>query len=416
MKHNHTEYIEKLALQAENKIRSTFEKVDLICRANTEKVMRAFHAHRVDESMFGATSGYGYNDKGRETLDQLWATVFGAEAALVRHSIASGTHAIAIGLFALLRPRDIMLCVTGQPYDTILSTIGVHRKNDSSLAAYGVKYQQIELTVDEKFDFPAIEVALAESPKVVYIQRSGGYSARGAISCADIGELVQFVRARSDAFIVVDNCYGEFVETTEPTDHGVDLAIGSLIKNPGGGMAESGGYLVGSRRAVDLCAQRLTAPGVGGEVGATLGQNKSLFKGLFYAPHTTAQALKTAIFASALFEELGFVASPKWSDERYDIVQKIELATAENLCAFCRGLQTGSPIDSYVTPIPWDMPGYDNQVIMAAGAFTSGASIELSADGPLRAPFTAYLQGGLTYESGRIGIMAAARELLGSLE
>ena len=403
--------IDNIIQSSKGDLISIFEGIDSISEENTLRVMSAFSEFRVSDAMFAPTSGYGYNDRGREVLDQVWAKVFGTESAIVRHSIASGTHAIAVGLFALLRPGDTMLCVSGTPYDTLAATIGVNKPSPSSLLAHGVNYQQIELTADNDFDYGAIEVALQNKPAMVYVQRSGGYSPRTALSCEKINKLTAFVRQRCSAYVVVDNCYGEFAETTEPT---ADLLIGSLIKNPGGGMAESGGYLCGSQKAVDLCAERLTAPGVGGEIGASLGQNKSLFRGLFYAPHTTAQAMKTAVFAAYLFEKLGYGTAPRYKDTRHDIVQQVHLGNAEKLLAFCSGLQAASPIDSHVTPIPWDMPGYDHQVVMAAGAFVSGASIELSADAPMREPFTVFMQGGLTYESGKLGIISAAKAVLES--
>jgi len=405
-----------LAESADRDLASIYADIDAIEFKNTEKVMNAFREHRVADSMFGSTSGYGYDDRGRDTLDLIWADVMGAEAAIVRHSIVSGTHALTIGLFGLLRPGDIMLSVAGKPYDTLEEVIGISgTSGDGSLADFGVEYRQIDL-IDSGFDFEAVEKALRENAgrvKMVFIQRSKGYLNRKTLTVAQIGEAVKLVKSVSpETYVVVDNCYGEFVETSEPTDLGADLIIGSLIKNPGGGIAETGGYLAGSRRAVELVSYRLTSPGVGGEVGATLGQNKNMYKGLFYAPHTTAQAIKTAHFAAYIFENLGFEVEPRWDVRRSDIIQTVITGAPEKLCAFCRGIQAGSPVDSFVSPEPWAMPGYSDQVIMAAGAFTQGSSIELSADGPLRPPYTAFFQGGLTYQSGRIGILSAAQKML----
>ena len=412
-----SETINQLAKDAEAALASRFAQIDAIAFENTQKVMDAFREHRVSEGMFQATSGYGYDDRGRDTLDAIWADVMGAEAAIVRHSIVSGTHALTIGLFGILRPGDVMYSVAGKPYDTLEEVIGLtSNKGDGSLRDFGVSYEQTDLTADGRFDFPTIGEklrTLGKRVKMVFVQRSKGYLNRRTLSVAEIGELVAFVKAIApEIFVVVDNCYGEFVDLTEPCAVGADLVIGSLIKNPGGGMAETGGYLAGSRRAVELASYRLTSVGIGAEVGATMGQNKLMYKGLFYAPHTTAQALKTACLAAYVFEKLGYTVEPRWDEKRHDIIQTVITESAEGLCAFCRGIQEGSPVDAYVTPEPWAMPGYSDQVIMAAGAFTQGSSIELSADGPLRPPYTAYFQGGLTYESGKIGILAAAQRML----
>ena len=409
--------IVELTKEAETALEGIFKEIDTISFNNTQKIMNAFAEHRVSDAMFNATSGYGYDDKGRDVLDEIWADVMDAQAALVRHSIVSGTHALTIGLFGLLRPGDVMLSVAGKPYDTLEEVIGISGKaGDGSLKDFGVDYKQIELTDDGKFDFDEVEEALKANEgrvKVVFIQRSKGYLNRRTLTVDEIGEMARFVKSISrETFVVVDNCYGEFVEEKEPTAVGADLIIGSLIKNPGGGMAESGGYFAGSKRAIELVSYRLTSPGVGGEVGATLGQNKSMYKGLFYAPHTTAQALKTAHLAAYVFEKLGYNAVPKWDEKRSDIIQTVITGDPEILCAFCRGIQAGSPVDAFVSPEPWDMPGYSDKVIMAAGAFTQGSSIELSADGPIRPPYTVYFQGGLTYESGKIGIMSAAQMIL----
>ena len=415
-----SEKINTLAREAEAALAEQFAKIDAVAFENTQKVMDAFREHRVSDGMFQSTSGYGYDDRGRDTLDEIWADVMGAEAAIVRHGIVSGTHALTIGLFGILRPGDVMYSVAGKPYDTLEEVIGLSGEaGNGSLRDFGVSYAQTELDASGTFDFDAIGERLrsaeGERIKMVFVQRSKGYLNRRTLSVAEIGELVRFVKGiRPEVYVVVDNCYGEFVETLEPSAVGADLVIGSLIKNPGGGMAESGGYLAGSRRAVELASYRLTSVGIGAEVGATMGQNKSMYKGLFYAPHTTAQALKTACLAAYVFEKLGYAVEPRWNEERHDIIQTVITGSAEGLCAFCRGIQAGSPVDAFVTPEPWAMPGYSDPVIMAAGAFTQGSSIELSADGPLRPPFTAYFQGGLTYESGRIGILAAAQSMLDS--
>lgn len=403
----------EISRRADAELADIFAEIDAVSFYNTDRIIDAFREHRVSDAMFGATSGYGYDDKGRDTLDLIWADVFGCEAALVRQNIVSGTHALAIGLYGLLRPGDTMVSVAGKPYDTLDEVIGISgAAGNGSLADFGVKYKQVEMK-DGRLDLCAIrELLIKEKIKVVFVQRSKGYLNRRTLTVAEIGELVKTVKEVSpESFVYVDNCYGEFVDKLEPTALGADLAAGSLIKNAGGGMAETGGYLAGSRRAVELASYRLTSVGVGGEVGCTLGLNKSLYKGLFYAPHTTAQALKTAHFAAYVFSALGYETEPMWNEKRSDIIQTVLTKSPEGLCALCRGIQYGSPVDSYVTPEPWDMPGYSDQVIMAAGNFTQGSSIELSADGPLHAPYTAFLQGGLTYEAGKIGILSAAREL-----
>ncbi len=409
--------LKNLTREAERDLAEIFADIDEIAYANTERVLAAFRENRVDESCFAGTSGYGYDDKGREVLDKIYAEVFGAQAAFVRHSIVNGTQAISIALYGVLRPGDVMLAVTGKPYDTLEQVIGISgTPGNGSLADYGVEYRQVDLLPDGNIDRNGIAKALeecGERVKVAFIQRSKGYMTRPTLTVAEIGEIVSFVKARSKALVVVDNCYGEFTETREPCSVGADLIMGSLIKNPGGGIAESGGYIAGSAKAVELASYRLTSVGVGLECGATLGQNKSLFKGFFMAPHTTAQALKTAHFAAYIFEKLGFDVFPCWNERRADIIQTIRLGAPEKLVKFCQGIQSGSPVDSYVSPEPWAMPGYNDEVIMAAGAFTQGSSIELSCDGPLRAPYTAFMQGGLTYESGKYGILCAAKRILG---
>ena len=412
--------ITALAAQAEKELSGIYRDIDEISCFNTSRIMDAFAEFRVSSTMFDGTSGYGYDDRGRETLDLIWACVFGAEAAFVRHSIVNGTQALTIGLFGLLRPGDLMCSVAGKPYDTLEEVIGISgERGNGSLADFGVGYRQIELNSEGTLDFEAIGSLLRREKnknkpvKVIFVQRSKGYLNRRTLTVEEIGKLVGFVKSISpETYVVVDNCYGEFTEKREPSALGADMVIGSLIKNPGGGMAECGGYIAGSAKAVELASYRLTSVGCGLEVGATLGQNKNLYKGLFYAPHTTAQALKTAHFAAYMFGALGYNVSPLWNEKRSDIIQTVITGSPDLLCAFCRGIQKGSPVDSYVTPEPWAMPGYNDQVIMAAGAFTQGSSIELSADGPLREPYTVYFQGGLTYESGKIGIMSAAESVL----
>ena len=409
------EKLYSLSNEAEIALRPHFERIDAIAYNNTKRVMDAFREMRVSDTMFAASSGYGYDDRGRDTLDKIYARVFGAKAALVRHNIVSGTHAIAIALFGILRPGDILLSVTGAPYDTLESTIGISGKTgDGSLADFGIEYMQIELS-EGQIDCAAAAKTLqrlGKRVKVVYVQRSKGYLDRPTLSVEQIGALCDVVRRNSDAYVLVDNCYGEFVEEREPTHVGADIIVGSLIKNPGGGLAESGGYIAGDARAVQQISYRLTCPGVGAEVGATMGQNKNMFRGFFYAPHTVAQALKTAHFAAYIFDALGYGTEPNYNTVRGDIIQAVKLGSAEKLIKFCRGIQAGSPVDAHLSPEPWEMPGYSSKVIMAAGTFVQGASIELSADGPLREPYIAFFQGGLTYESGKLGILEAARALL----
>jgi Aluminium resistance protein. len=409
--------IESAAEVALNLCSAPFEEIEKTARFNSMKVLSAFAKNKVSEAHFAGSTGYGYDDRGRETLDNVFADAFGAEAALVRHNFVSGTHAITTALFGVLRPGDIMLACTGKPYDTLDEVIGLRGKGMGSLMEYGVIYRQVDLK-DGEPDLEGIKAALSEQlkngtpVKMAYIQRSRGYSLRPSLTIAKIREVADLVKSVSpETAIVVDNCYGEFVEREEPTQAGADLIIGSLIKNAGGGIAETGGYIAGRRDLVELASYRLTAPGAGGEVGATLNQNRNMFKGFFFAPHVTAQALKTAVFASALFELLGFKATPRYNEPRTDIVETIELKNPQALIAFCRGIQSGSPVDSFVSPEPWDMPGYDSKVIMAAGAFTLGASIELSADAPLRKPYAVWMQGGLTFESGMTGVMCAAQAL-----
>ncbi len=414
-----SEKITKLAQEAEKELKTIFDEIDEVSYQNTQKVMDAFREHRVAATNFDTTSGYGYDDRGRDVLDKIWADVMGAEAAFVRHNIVNGTQALTIGLFGLLRPGDLMCSIAGKPYDTLEEVIGIAGEpGNGSLADFGVRYKQIDLGADG-FDFDAIGKTLREEiengrpVKVIFIQRSKGYLNRKTLTVDEIGEAAKFVKSISpETYVVVDNCYGEFTETREPCAVGADMIIGSLIKNPGGGMAETGGYIAGSARAVELASYRLTSVGCGLEVGATIGQTKNMYKGLFYAPHTTAQALKTAHLAAYIFEALGFDVEPRWNIRRSDIIQTVITGSPDMLCKFCRGIQKGSPVDSFVTPEPWAMPGYTSEVIMAAGAFTQGASIELSADGPMREPYTAFFQGGLTYESGKIGILSAAQTMI----
>lgn len=405
--------IERLAEDCEAQLTARFAEIDRVARGNTKRVMEAFQEFRVSEACFAGTTGYGYDDLGRETLDKIWARVFGAEAALVRTGFVNGTHAIASALFAAVGPGELLMPLMGAPYDTLRTAIGITGDAYGSLAFYGVKYAEVP-TKDGGPDLAAIEREVGEKrPRAVLIQRSRGYDSRRALSAEEVGELCRLVkRVSPDTVCVVDNCYGEFTELAEPTMLGADLAAGSLIKNPGGGLAPTGGYIAGRADLVERAAYRLTVPGIGGECGCTLGTNRQLYQGLFLAPHTTAQALKTAALCAAMLEKLGFDTEPGPQEPRYDIIQTVTLKTPENLKRFCRGIQAGSPVDSYVTPEPWQMPGYEDEVIMAAGAFIQGSSIELSADGPMRAPYRAFLQGGLTYESGRLGIMNAIAEML----
>lgn len=403
-----------LADETEKAIRPVFDAIDETALKNTQKVMQAFQDNRVSDACFAGTTGYGYDDLGRETLDRIYAQVFGTEAALVRTGFVNGTHALTAAMFSLVGPGDTLLAATGAPYDTLRCAIGISGEHHGSLKFYGVDYAQVELAPDGGPDYAAIEKAAAD-PKVkaVMIQRSRGYEDRRALTVEEIGKICAAVKAANPAaYVMVDNCYGEFTDTVEPTEVGADIMAGSLIKNPGGGVAPTGGYVAGKKELVERAAMRLTTPGIGGECGSTLGVNRLLFQGLFLAPHTVAQALKTAVFCAAMMERIGLETSPKASEKRSDIIQMIKLGTAGNMKRFCAGIQAGAPVDSYVTPEPWQMPGYDCPVIMAAGSFVQGSSIELSADGPFREPYTVYMQGGLTYESGRLGVMLAASAML----
>ena len=409
-----SEKVTELAKQAQRDAAEQFERIDAVAEVNTRKVLAAFQRHQVQEGYFAGTTGYGYDDTGRDKLEEIYADIFGAEDALVRLQFVNGTHAIASALYGALQPGDVLLSAVGAPYDTLLGVIGVTGDHPGSLKRYGIGYRQVDVTPDDQPDRAGLAKAVREpGVKAVLIQRSKGYSTRATLSVAEIGELIAIVKENNpEAVCIVDNCYGEFVETIEPTQVGADLIVGSLIKNPGGGLAPMGGYVAGRHDLVEAAAMRLTVPGIGRECGATLGQNRSLYQGLFLAPHTTAQAVKTAVFAARMMELMGYDTEPRSEQQRHDIIQMVSLQTPEAVQRFCKGIQSGSPVDSFVTPIPWDMPGYDSQVIMAAGAFIQGASIELSADAPMRPPYTVYLQGGLTYESGKTGIMLAAEELL----
>lgn len=409
-----SEELETLRLKALEKCSAAFFEAEKVALETSARVMDAFSQCRVQTSHLQGTTGYGYDDAGRDTLDRVMAMAMESEDAILRPHIISGTHALSIALFGLLRPGDILLPVTGKPYDTLDEVIGL-RAADGSLAEYGIEYQQIDFTDDGCIDYDAIEVAL-QQPKVrvVMVQRSKGYQDRVTLSAEQIGTISRFVKEhRPDVYVLVDNCYGEFADAHEPCYYGADLTVGSMIKNPGGGLAKIGGYLAGTKKAVAACEHRLTCPGIGRESGASLNTLQDFYQGLFIAPHTVLQAKKTAIFAAALFELMGFDVKPRYTEERHDIIQGIFLQTPENIKAFCKGIQAGAPIDSFVTPEPWGMPGYEDEVIMAAGTFVSGASIELSADAPMREPYQVFLQGGITFESGMLGVMQAAREIIG---
>ncbi len=405
------ERILAIADEAEADCAEVFARADRTARINGERVLRAFINNKVSAACLSGTTGYGYDDLGRDTLDKVYAEVFGAEDALVRHTFVSGTHALTTALFGVLRAGDKMVSLTGAPYDTLEEVVGIRGKGNGSLADFGVNYDQVDLLPDGTPDIAEIFNKVKDA-KVAYIQRSRGYSLRPTLTVDDIAEIVKTVKnANPKAIVMVDNCYGEFVETKDPIHAGADLIIGSLIKNPGAGIAETGGYIAGRKDLVELCSYRLTCVGMGKEVGCTLNQNKSMYQGLFFAPEVVANAVKTAAFTARLMSKLGFECLPAYNEKRGDIITTVLMKNPENLIAFCQGVQKGSPIDSYVTPEPWDMPGYDSQVIMAAGAFNMGASIELSADAPLREPFAAYVQGGLTFPTGRMGILTAVQEM-----
>ena len=405
------ERILKLAEKAEAECSEEFALAEKIARKNSEKVLYAFINNKVSSACLVGTTGYGYDDVGRDTLDKVYAEVMGAEDALVRHSFVSGTHALTVALFGVLRTGDKLVSLTGKPYDTLEEVIGIRGNGNGSLKDFGVEYDQIDFLPDGKPNLADIFMKVKDA-KVAYIQRSRGYALRPTLTVEDIAEIVKSVKnANPNAIIMVDNCYGEFVEEAEPLSVGADLIIGSLIKNPGAGIAETGGYIAGKKKLVELCSYRMTCVGMGKEVGCTLNQNKFMYQGLLLAPEVVCSAVKTAIFTGKIMTMLGFECLPAQGAKRGDIITTVLMKNSENLVAFCQGIQKGSPIDSYVTPEPWDMPGYDSQVIMAAGAFNMGASIELSADAPLREPFAAYVQGGLTFPVARLGVLTAIQEM-----
>lgn len=400
-----------LVQKAEEKVKKVFDEIDQITDYNSLKVIHAFHKHQISEVHFTSTTGYGYGDVGRDTIEKVYATLFKAEDALVRTQFISGTHALTVTLFGLLRPRDVLLSITGKPYDTLEEVIGI-KKNESSLLSFGIGYEQIDL-IEDDFDYKKIKETLEKRKiKVIEIQRSKGYSTRKSISIQKVEKVIKEIRkVDRDVIIMVDNCYCEFVCEKEPIEVGADIVVGSLIKNLGGGIAPNGAYVVGKRNLVHLVAERLTVPGEGKEVGPSLGLNKSLLHGLFLAPSVVGSALKTAILTSFVLQQLGYEVEPTAFEKRIDIVQNVIFGNQTDLIHFCQGIQKGSPVDAHVTPVPWDMPGYENQVIMAAGAFTSGSSIELSCDGPIRPPYIAYMQGSLTYPAGKIGLMKAIEQI-----
>lgn len=401
------EKIIELSEKVEKEIKEEFEKIDKIKEKNSLKVLMACQKHNLSDMHFGTTTGYGYGDIGRDTIEKIFAEVLGAEDALVRNQFISGTHALTVALFAMLRPGDTLLSINGKPYDTLDEVIGLV-ENKSSLISYGVKYEQIDLIGNEFDTSKIVERAKQGNIKLICMQRSRGYSLRNSLSLESIKNIVKEIRSvNKEVIIMLDNCYGEFVDTVEPLEMGVDLIVGSLIKNLGGGLAPNGAYIAGKRKLVELAAERLTVPGQGKEVGSSLGANKQIIQGLFLAPQVVANALKTAVFASRMLEKLGYTVSPKYNEKRTDIVQLINFEDEKKLIKFCQGIQMGSPVDSNSIPEPWDMPGYTDKVIMAAGTFVQGSSIELSCDGPIRPPYTAFLQGGLTYEYGKAGVMKA---------
>ncbi|MCM3627608.1 methionine gamma-lyase family protein [Paenibacillus glycanilyticus] len=405
--------LEKLADEAEELAAGQLRSIDRIAEKNQWKVIRAFQRHQVSDFHFTGSTGYGYNDRGREVLDLVYADVFGAEAALVRPHFVSGTHTIGCALFGVLRPGDELLYITGKPYDTLYKVIGKPGDGTGSLQDWGIRYNEVDLQEDGSLDWAGIEASINERTKVIGIQRSRGYSWRASFTVSEIGDMVQRVKQiKPDVLFFVDNCYGEFTELIEPTQVGVDLMAGSLIKNPGGGLASTGGYIVGTAAAVEQAAFRLTAPGIGGEVGAMLDTLRGIYQGLFLAPHLVGQAVKGSVFASALFEQLGFETKPHWSEPRTDLIQAVRFGGAEQLIAFVQGIQQAAAVDAHVVPEPWDMPGYEHPVIMAAGTFIQGGSLELSADAPIREPYIAYMQGGLTFAHAKFGVLTALRRLI----
>ena len=395
----------------EKTLKTRFTQIDEVTEYNQLKVISAMQKCRVSAECFQGSTGYGYNDLGRETLEAVYAAVFHTEAALVRPQITCGTHALALALAGNLRPGDEMLSISGKPYDTLEEVIGI-RPSNGSLAEYGITYAQVDLTPEGEFDLEGIKKAITSKTRLVEIQRSKGYQTRPSLSVSKIAAAIQYVKSiRSDIIVMVDNCYGEFVETMEPSDFGADMVVGSLIKNPGGGLAPIGGYIAGTNACIENCAYRLTSPGLGKEVGASLGVNKDFFQGLFLAPTVVNGALKGAIFAANIYEKLGFHVIPNGSESRHDIIQAVEFGYPEGVIAFCEGIQAAAPVDSYVTPEPWAMPGYDSDVIMAAGAFIQGSSIELSADGPIKPPYAVYFQGGLTWQHAKLGILKSLQRM-----
>ena len=410
---NISDELKNISDKALEKCSFKFSEIDKLTEYNQQRVLKAFIDNGVSESHFAGSTGYGYGDRGREVLDAVTAQIFGAEDALIRHSFASGTHTLSVMLFGVLRPGDNVLCVTGTPYDTIHSVIGLKGEGMGSLKDFGIKFEIVELNPDGSVDLETVKSKLCENKyKAVYVQRSRGYTLRPSLTFNNIKAICDLTKSNSDAIVIMDNCYGEFTEYETPTDAGVDIFAGSLIKNPGGGIAKCGGYIAGRKDLVELCSYRLTTPGIGKEVGATLGNTRDIFMGLFNAPHVTGEALKTAVFTASVFEEMGYEVSPSSQETRADIIQSIKLIDRERLIGFCQGLQSGSVVDSYVVPEPWEMPGYDSDVIMAAGAFTNGSSIELSADAPLREPFAVWLQGGLNFHSAKIGVLLGAQRVL----
>jgi len=402
----------ELGAAALEKITDRFLQIDATAEYNQLKVLHAFQKNRISTEHFNGSTGYGYNDAGRDDLEKVYADTFHTEAALVRSQITCGTHALSLALSANLRPGDEMISVSGKPYDTLEEVIGI-RPSRGSLAEYGVTYRQVELLPDGSFDREAIRKALGEKTRLVAIQRSKGYLTRPSLAVEDIGEITQFIKSiRPDVIVMVDNCYGEFVDRVEPSDFGADMTVGSLIKNPGGGLAPMGGYIAGTQECIENCAVRLTSPGLGKEVGASLSVNRSFYQGFFLAPRVTANALKAALFAARLYQDLGYKVIPGADERRNDIIQAVEFGYPEGVIAFCEGIQAAAPIDSYVRPEPWAMPGYDSDVIMAAGAFMQGASIELSADGPIKEPYAVYFQGGLTWEHAKFGILRSLQRLM----
>jgi cystathionine beta-lyase family protein involved in aluminum resistance len=408
-----SESILKISNSIEREITEVFKTIESTKEFNQLRVIKALQNNKLSDSHFSGTTGYGYDDRGRDVLDAVYADVFKAEDALVRHQIVSGTQALSLCLFGNLRPGDELLSVTGKPYDTLEEVIGIRGAGGGSLKEFGITYSQVDLLPGGEIDLEKIKSAIHTKTKMVLVQKSRGYWWRPAIKVADIARAVELIKGiRKDIIVMVDNCYGEFVEEKEPTEVGVDIAAGSLIKNPGGGLAPTGGYIVGCKEYVEKAAYRLTSPGLGKKVGASLGQNRLLFQGLFMAPHVVAESIKGAVFCAALMKKLGFETSPLAEEKRGDIIQAIKFKNPDSLISFCQGIQKGSPVDSYVTPQPWDMPGYDSPVIMAAGAFVQGSSIELSADAPIKPPYTAYMQGGLVYEHVKLGVMMAVQLML----